>query len=225
MGPLAETENVRYRKMELTLRQGDSLVLCSNGAFEAKDAQGQEFGRERLRKNLNARRSRINDLKTLVNAICDDVSAYEGTPYHQDDVTVLALAYHKGDRARAEISVRAREEGFPQAQRFLRRQLEENDLGGAFYAKMSVATEEAFSMAVRSMGGRGEIVVRCAVDEEPEGRMIAVSILYAGPQVNPFLEETGLQQDALAFMQRSMDTVTYRYQEGRNEICLQKRAE
>ena len=223
MGPLAETENVRYRKMELTLRQGDSLVLCSNGAFEAKDAQGQEFGREKLRKNLNARRSRINDLKTLVNAICDDVSAYEGTPYHQDDVTVLALAYHKGDRARAEISVRAREEGFPQAQRFLRRQLEENDLGGAFYAKMSVATEEAFSMAVRSMGGRGEIVVRCAVDEEPEGRMIAVSILYAGPQVNPFLEETGLQQDALAFMQRSMDTVTYRYQEGRNEICLQKR--
>ena len=225
MGALAETENVRYRKMELTFRQGDRLVLCSNGVFEAQNPQGQEFGREKLRKNLNARRSKLNDLKTLVNVICDDVSAYEEAPYHQDDVTVLALAYHKGDRARAEISVRAREDGFPQAQRFLRRQLEENGLGGAFYAKMSVATEEAFSMAVRNTGGRGEIVVRCAVDETPDGQQVTVTILYAGPQANPLLEQTGVQQDALAFIQRSMDTVSYRYQDGRNEISLQKRAE
>ena len=225
MGALAETENVRYRKMELTFRQGDRLVLCSNGVFEAQNPQGQEFGKEKLRKDLNARRSKLNDLKTLVNVICDDVSAYEEAPYHQDDVTVLALAYHKGDRARAEISVRAREDGFPQAQRFLRRQLEENGLGGAFYAKMSVATEEAFSMAVRSTGGRGEIVVRCAVDETPDGQQVTVTILYAGPQANPLLEQTGVQQDALAFIQRSMDTVSYRYQDGRNEISLQKRAE
>ena len=225
MGALAETENVRYRKMELTFRQGDRLVLCSNGVFEAQNPQGQEFGKEKLRKDLNARRSKLNDLKTLVNVICDDVSAYEEAPYHQDDVTVLALAYHKGDRARAEISVRAREDGFPQAQRFLRRQLEENGLGGAFYAKMSVATEEAFSMAVRNTGGRGEIVVRCAVDETPDGQQVTVTILYAGPQANPLLEQTGVQQDALAFIQRSMDTVSYRYQDGRNEISLQKRAE
>ena len=80
-------------------------------------------------------------------------------------------------------------------------------------------------MAVRSMGGRGEIVVRCAVDETPDGQQVTVTILYAGPQANPLLEQTGVQQDALAFIQRSMDTVSYRYQDGRNEISLQKRAE
>lgn len=52
-----------------------------------------------------------------------------------------------------------------------------------------------------------------------------MTILYAGPQANPLLEQTGVQQDALAFIQRSMDTVSYRYQDGRNEISLQKRAE
>ena len=73
--------------------------------------------------------------------------------------------------------------------------------------------------------GRGEIVVRCAVDETPDGQQVTVTILYAGPQANPLLEQTGVQQDALAFIQRSMDTVSYRYQDGRNEISLQKRAE
>ena len=98
-------------------------------------------------------------------------------------------------------------------------------MGGAFYAKMCVAAEEAFSMAVRSTGGRGEIVMRCTVDEGTDDRVVTVSILYAGPQVNPLLEETGVQQDALAFIRRSMDEVTYHYQDGRNEISLQKRAE
>ncbi len=227
MVPLAETENIRYRKMELNFRQGDSLVLCTNGIFQAKNRQGEEFGAERLRKDLNSRRAMLNNLKELVSTICEDVSFYEGTSQHEDDLTILALRYYKGDRACAEITVQAQEGEFQQAQRFLRRQLEENNLSGFFYAKMAVAAEEAFALAVHSLKGSGEIVVRCAVDDEvadmASAKLVTVSIVYAGSQENPLEECAPTQQEAVAFMRRAMDVVEYFYQEGKNEICLRKR--
>ena len=107
-------------------------------------------------------------------------------------------------------------------QQFLRRQLEENHLDGFFYAHLSVAVEEAFALVVGRQGNQGEILVRCRVEERTG--QVTVSLLYQGPQENPFSQLTSVQEDAVSFIRRSVDTLQYRYQDGRNIIVLQKTA-
>ena len=149
---------------------------------------------------------------------------FEEGSQQEDDITVLALGYYKGDKARAEISVAPQEEEFLKVQRFLRRQLEENGLAGPFYAHLSVAMEEAFALAIAQMETRREITVQCAL-ESSMGRLVIVSIYYDGPQKDPFETLSGPQQDAIAFMRRSMDRVDYTYQDGKNCIILEKQAD
>ena len=220
MTPLAQTEYVSYRRMELMMRQGDRLILHSEGVAGAKNNDGAAFGLERLRSYLNLRRNNAEDLQTLISSLCSELAVYEHGADREDDVTALALAYFKGDRAQAELSVDAKEEEFSRVQQFLKRQLEENRMGGVFYAHLTVAVEEAFALAVSRQEGRGEILVRCTVDDK--ARQVTVSLLYGGAGVNPFEQMTSIQQDAVAFIRRSVDELQYRYQDGRNVISLQK---
>ena len=224
MTPLAQTENVSYRNMSLKLRQGDQLVICSEGLEQALNPAGQVYGPERLRKGLNSQRTKSANLKETVDFLCGDVMVFEEGSQQEDDITVLALGYYKGDKARAEISVAPQEEEFLKVQRFLRRQLEENGLAGPFYAHLSVAVEEAFALAIAQMETRREITVQCAL-ESGMGRLVIVSIYYDGPQKDPFETLSGPQRDAIAFMRRSMDRVDYTYQDGKNCIILEKQAD
>lgn len=221
MTPLAQTEYVHYRGMELRLRQGDRLVLYSEGATLVKNTDGVPFGPERLRTYLNLKRG-SEELQGMVTSLCSELEVYEHGVAREEDVTVLALSYLKGDRAQAELLVEAKEEEFFRVQQFLRRQLEENQLGGVFYAHLSVAVEEAFALVAGRLENRGEILVRCAVEQQ--SGQVAVSLLYPGPQEDPFAQLTSVQEDAVAFIRRSVDTLQYRYQDGRNGITLQKSA-
>ena len=206
--------------MELVIGQGYGLVLFSLVVTLVKYSDGTPFGPERLRTNLNLKRTSA-DLQDLVTGLCSELEVYgHGTEAREDDVTVLAFSYLKGDRAQAEISVEAKEEEFFQVQQFLRRQLEENQLGGVFYAHLSVAVEEAFALVASRLGTRGEILVRCAVEEQTG--QVTVSLLYPGPQEDPLTQLTSVQEDAVAFIRRSVDALQYRYQDGRNVIILQK---
>ena len=220
MTPLAQTEYVSYRSLELSMRQGDRLVLYSQGVTQAKNPDGVAYGAERLRTYLNMQRNNAEDLQSFVSALCGEITAFEKGTVREADVTALALFYHKGDRAQAELAVNAQESEFYLVQRFLRRQLEENGLGGVFYAHLSVAVEEAFALVAGRQKGQKEILVRCAVQERE--RLVTVSLLYAGPQMDPFVQLTNPQQDAVAFIRRSVDQLQYRYQDGKNHLSLQK---
>ena len=222
MSPLAQTEHISYRRMTLTLRQGDRLVLCSRGVLETRDASGRPFGADRLHTALNSRRASLKTLKILACAIRDEVLAFaEETP--QEDITVLALSYQKGDRALSEITVPAQEESFQKVRAFLRRQLEENGLGGAFYAEMALAAEEAFSLLCSRVDPREQVLARCAVEQEAQGRKVTVTLLSGGLQEEPLCDLNEAQQDAEAFLRRTMDEVRPCAQDGRRGIALSKR--
>ncbi len=222
MTPLAEVEHVTYRAMEQQLHQGDRLVVYSSGTVRVQNPRGQLFGAESLRAFLNKTRSTIADPKAAVRTICDEIAVFGEDAEQQWDVTVLALEYCKGNRARAEISVRAREDSFSLVQRFLKRQLEENGIGGSKYAVLSLAAEEAFALITAQLSGHSEVTVRCSV-AEAEGKVVTISLSYAGNRSNP-LEEVGVARDAVTFMRRSMDDVNYEYAEGINSVNLVKRA-
>ena len=139
------------------------------------------------------------------------------------DVTLLMLEYRKGDRALAEITVRAREDAFAAVQRFLKRQLSENGIAGPAYAPLGMAAEEAFILVAQGASGRGEITVRCAVEDAPNIRIVTISLLYAGAQADPLQADSDADSDATDFIRRSMDEVRYAYSDGKNIVTLIKR--
>jgi sigma-B regulation protein RsbU (phosphoserine phosphatase) len=87
--PLGSFPGSTYDELTIALHQGDLFVFCSDGIFEAMNANGDEFGAERLIDVVTG--ARQADAKTIVASIASAVDAFrEGTPPN-DDMTVVAV--------------------------------------------------------------------------------------------------------------------------------------
>jgi sigma-B regulation protein RsbU (phosphoserine phosphatase) len=69
---------------------GDRLVLYSDGLYEVRDPAGREYGRERLLKDMVARRGRIEE---LVEGVMKGATRHAGGRPQEDDLTILAAEY------------------------------------------------------------------------------------------------------------------------------------
>ena len=87
--PLGSFPGVTYDEVQLPLRMGDLLVFCTDGIFEAMNAEGQEFGARRLCEVVEAHRH--DSARAIVDAIFDAVTAFEQAGPHNDDMTAVAV--------------------------------------------------------------------------------------------------------------------------------------
>ena len=87
--PLGSFPGSTYDELTIALHQGDLFVFCSDGIFEAMNANGDEFGAGRLIEVVTGVRQA--DAKTVVASIVSAVDAFrDGTPPN-DDMTVVAV--------------------------------------------------------------------------------------------------------------------------------------
>lgn len=79
----------QYSNSELTLIEGDSLLLYTDGLFEASDASGQMYGEgrmvERIRNHLDSDHGRLLD------GLISDVRRFTGSAHFEDDVCLLSI--------------------------------------------------------------------------------------------------------------------------------------
>jgi sigma-B regulation protein RsbU (phosphoserine phosphatase) len=73
----------------LTLETGDCLLFYTDGVTEAFDAQGDEFGMERLIESLVD--SAGDGPAEMIARLTDDVRAFIGAFPQQDDITIIAI--------------------------------------------------------------------------------------------------------------------------------------
>jgi len=87
--PIGLFPEVSYEEHRLKLQVGDRVYFYSDGATDAADSDGKDFGRQRLVDALDAcRQVTLEDaLATVVRAIKD----WAGTRGPQDDLTLLAI--------------------------------------------------------------------------------------------------------------------------------------
>ena len=78
-----------FASQTLTLPHGGVLVAYTDGVCEARDAQDEEFGDERLAAMLADGRHRT--ARELCASILDAVRAHRGSRQDQDDVTALVV--------------------------------------------------------------------------------------------------------------------------------------
>jgi sigma-B regulation protein RsbU (phosphoserine phosphatase) len=87
--PLGALAGSKYDELTFDLAQGDLFVFCSDGVFEANDAEGREFGAERLLKVVGETRQKA--AKDVVAGILAAVQEFRGDAPPNDDLTTVAV--------------------------------------------------------------------------------------------------------------------------------------
>ena len=87
--PLGAFNGSTYDEVTFALHAGDAFVFCTDGVFEAMNANGQEFTAARLLDVVQ--RSRDLPAARLVQAIFDAVTDWRGETPANDDMTAVAV--------------------------------------------------------------------------------------------------------------------------------------
>ncbi len=85
-------DDVEIGSASLDLKQGETLVLTTDGVSDAENEAGEPFGHERLESLLAHCDGSARD---TVSALMQGVKEFVGSAVQSDDVTVLALRYQK----------------------------------------------------------------------------------------------------------------------------------
>ncbi len=81
--------DVQYSSDECRMVPGDLLLLYTDGLFEERRADGDEFGLERLQASF--RQGLNRPLSDMLNTAVADVKAFSGNPLFDDDICLLAM--------------------------------------------------------------------------------------------------------------------------------------
>ena len=86
---LGVAPGIYYNKSSITLLPNDFVVLYTDGATEAENAAGEQFGVERLQRVMTSATSHVP--RDLTVAVFDAVHAFAGEAAQFDDITCLVL--------------------------------------------------------------------------------------------------------------------------------------
>jgi sigma-B regulation protein RsbU (phosphoserine phosphatase) len=87
--PLGSFVGSTYDELVFALHRDDVYVFCTDGIFEAMNAEGQEFTADRLLDTI--RHARDLPSKDIVKAIFDAVADWRGETPPNDDMTAVAI--------------------------------------------------------------------------------------------------------------------------------------
>jgi len=88
-------EEAEYEQEVVTMSPGDTLIIFSDGVSEATNAEGTEFGDERLLECVQACGSNIEP-RGLVEQVLASVREFTVGEPQSDDITVLVVRYRGG---------------------------------------------------------------------------------------------------------------------------------
>ena len=71
------------------LERDDCLILYTDGVTEALDANGDEFGPDRMMDSVRA--SATSGAQAVITRLIDDVRAFVGTTAQSDDITLIVI--------------------------------------------------------------------------------------------------------------------------------------
>ncbi len=87
--PLGSFQGSTYDEVTFALHAGDLFVICTDGVFEAMNAQGQEFTAARLIEVVAGLRDR--PAPRVVEGIFEAVANWRGETPPNDDMTAVAV--------------------------------------------------------------------------------------------------------------------------------------
>ncbi len=87
--PIGIVDGVKYKQTVVSLADGESLTMYTDGINEAMDGSGGQFSIDRIRNHV---KSGNEDLQAVGQAIVDDVHEFVGKGPRADDMCLVCLA-------------------------------------------------------------------------------------------------------------------------------------
>ena len=229
---LAGMEGVRYRVGELTLNPGDRLFLYTDGVPESTNTENKLYGEDRLLSFVNEHTTM--DATALLPALKNNIDEFVGEAPQFDDITMLMFDYKpKGGGQMITKTFPATTDVLQDVLAFVMQELEQRECSMKIQTAICVAIEEVFvNVAHYAYGdGEGDMVLGIGFDEE--SRNITFRIMDKGvpfdplkkpdPDITLSAEEREIGGLGIFITKKTMDTVSYAYENGENILTMIKK--
>ena len=224
---LAGMEGLTYRKGNIRLHQGDTLLLYTDGVTEATSLRKELYGEERLKAVAQEPGELTPD--ELLKKVWLDVDCFQRDAEQFDDITMLAVTY-QGVGFREKTSDPSME-CIGEFAEFVENELREQGVSVKTIMKLRMTIDEIYSN-ICYYSGATEVTlgVRVVEDQEPESRTVMLYFEDDGipynpldrpdPDVEELLEQRTEGGLGIYLVKKRMDWVTYEYLSGRNRLTV-----
>ena len=230
---LAGVDGVRYRVNELTLSPGDRIFLYTDGVSEATSAENELYGEDRLLNFIN-QNSTLESL-ALLPALKANIDEFVGEAPQFDDITMLVCDYKPtpGTAHMLNKTFPAKTAALSDVLGFVDQTLEGYGCPMNIQTALCVAIEEVFvNIAHYAYGDQtGDMTLGVSFNEE--SREITFRMTDKGTPFDPLkkpdpditlsAEEREIGGLGIFITKKTMDTVTYSYENGENILTMIKK--
>ena len=230
---LAGMEGVRYRASELTLSPGDRLFLYTDGVPEATNTENQLYGEDRLLDFMKQKASA--EATEFLPALKANIDEFVGDAPQFDDITMLMFDYKpkQGGVHMMDKTFPAKVEALSDVLGFVEQTLESYECPMKIQTAICVAIEEIFVNVARYAYGDGEGDMTLGIGFDTESREITFRMADKGTPFDPLkkpdpditlsAEEREIGGLGIFITKKTMDTVTYAYENGENILTMIKK--
>ncbi len=227
---LAGMEGVRYRLNEYMLHPGDRILFYTDGVTEATNSKKQLYGEDRLRSFVNSHAELAAN--RLLYSLKADIDVFVGDAPQFDDITVLIFDYLGGAAMKEEKEFPADINALPDVQEFFEGLLEQLACPMKTQIAISVAIEEIFVNIAHYAYPKGDGTAVVGFTFDPESRIATLIFRDHGvpfdplkqeaPDITLSAEERNIGGLGILITRKTMNNVTYRYENGENILTMQK---
>ena len=229
---LAGMEGMRYRANEMQLDKGDRIFLYTDGVTEATDNNEALYGEDRLLSYIENNKTLNAD--ALLSGLKENIDLFAGDAPQFDDITMLVFDYKKKESAAMKEKVfSARKDALPEVMAFTEECLESFDCPMKNSMAICVAVEEIFvNIASYAYGdGTGDATLAFSFDEVERLMTLVVSdegipfnpLEKSEPDITLSAAERDIGGLGIFITKKTMDTVSYRNENGKNILTMTKK--
>ena len=228
---LGGMDGIRYRDNSAALQPGDRLFLYTDGVTEATSAAEELYGEKRMLAYLNGH-GEADARETLLGLRADMDRFVDGAEQF-DDITMLMIDARalRGEDRMKEREFAADVSCLHEVIEFVESELEAYDCVPKAALQVSVAVEELFVniASYAYSDGTGRMWLGVSVDEG----MLTLRFVDNGMPFDPLAreepdttlpaEERGIGGLGIFMVKKSMDEMSYQYENGRNVLIIRKK--
>ena len=230
---LAGMEGVRYRAFELMICPGDRLFLYTDGVPEATNAENKLYGEDRLLAFMNRNASARST--EFLPALKANIDEFVGEAPQFDDITMLMFDYKlkQGGVHVMNKTFPAKVEALSDVLGFVDQTLESFECPMKIQTAVCVAIEEVFVNVAHYAYGDGEGDMTLGIGFDAESREITFVMTDKGTPFDPLkkpdpditlsAEEREIGGLGIFIAKKTMDTITYAYENGENVLTMIKK--
>jgi sigma-B regulation protein RsbU (phosphoserine phosphatase) len=226
-------EGVRYRVGELTLCPGDRMFLYTDGVPEATNAHNQLYGEDRLLAFMD--QNAAAEAVALLPALKANIDEFVGDAPQFDDITMLMFDYkpQQGGAHMITQTFPAKVEALSDVLGFVDQTLEGYECPMKIQMAVCVAIEEVFVNVAHYAYGEGEGDMALGIGFDEASRTITFRMTDKGvpfdplkkpdPDITLSADEREIGGLGIFITKKTMDTVTYVYDNGENVLTMTKK--